>query len=125
MSSNSVRIGAEIFEAAREHGQIMSRSAALQIEHWARLGRSLEATGLSVADLTKLLRAEHGAPSATATSDSDAIVVEVSEDELWSDKRARQAKDLEMIRSGLATNDQMSWFSGGLAKTAKAVNSPY
>lgn len=125
MSSNSVRVGAEIFEAAREHGQIMSRSAALQIEHWARLGRSLEATGLSVADLTKMLRADHGAPSATATSDSDAVVVEVSEDELWSYKRARQARDLGMIRSGRATNDQMSWFSAGLAKAARAVNSPY
>lgn len=125
MSSNSVRVGAEIFEAAREHGQIMSRSAALQIEHWARLGRSLEASGLSVADLSNMLRAQPGAPSAAAASDPDPVVVEVSEDALWSCKRAKQARDLEMIRSGRATNEQMSWFSGGLAKAAKAVNSPY
>lgn len=125
MSSNSIRVGAEIFEAAREHGQLMSRSAALQIEHWARLGRSLEATGLSVAELTAMLRAGEDAISTTATSGADAVVVEVSEAELWAHKRARQARDLATIRSGRATNDQMSWFSGGLAKAARAVNSPY
>lgn len=124
MSSNSVRIGVEIFEAARQHGQIMSRSAALQVEHWARLGMALEASGLSVAEVAAMLRIGHAEPAAGDMA-ADDVVTEVSEKELWAYKRAKQARDIEMVRSGRATNDQMSWFSGGLAKGARAVNSPY
>jgi len=78
MSSNSVRIGAEIFEAARQHGQIMSRSAALQVEHWARLGMALEASGLSVAEVAAMLRIGHAEPAAGDMA-SDDVVTEVPE----------------------------------------------
>ena len=56
MSSNSIRVGAELFSLAQQHGALMSRSAAQQIEHWARIGAALEATGLSVTDVARLLR---------------------------------------------------------------------
>jgi hypothetical protein len=125
MPSYSVRIGAEIFEVARRHGQLMSRSAAMQLEHWARLGMALEAKGLSVPELAGLLQSASDEPAPAEAKCSDAVVIETPEDELWAQKRARQAKDLEMVRSGRATNAQMSWFSDGRAKAARAVDSPY
>jgi hypothetical protein len=93
----------------------MSRSTAQQIEHWARLGAALEATGLSVADLASLLRGRKAPRDETVAS----------EQELWAFKRKRQARDLKSVRAGHQPADAMSWFSGGKAKAAKLVNSPY
>jgi hypothetical protein len=45
MSSNSIRISAELFERAQQQGEALSRSAAQQVEHWARLGAVLEQSG--------------------------------------------------------------------------------
>ena len=44
-SSSPVRIEAEIFESAKLVGETMSRSAAQQIAHWARIGREVEVSG--------------------------------------------------------------------------------
>lgn len=38
------RIDRDLFEAARSAGALHSRSAAQQLDHWARLGRELEAS---------------------------------------------------------------------------------
>lgn len=43
-SSSPVRIEAEIFEAAKIVGETMSRSAAQQLAHWARIGREVESS---------------------------------------------------------------------------------
>lgn len=43
-SSSPVRIEMEIFEAAKLVGETMSRSAAQQLAHWARIGREVEAS---------------------------------------------------------------------------------
>ena len=52
MSSNSIRIGAALFNTAREEAALMSRSTAQQIEHWARIGAALESCGLTVGQVT-------------------------------------------------------------------------
>jgi hypothetical protein len=44
VSSNPIRLDAELVEAARLAAKPMSRSVAQQISHWARLGRALEAS---------------------------------------------------------------------------------
>lgn len=116
MSSNSLRVSADLFERATARGEAMSRSAAQQIEHWARLGAALEARGLSVADMAQLLQ---------VLREPAARYAEVAaEDELWAFKRQRQAGDLARVRAGAASNDQMSWFSQGRARSAKLVDSP-
>jgi hypothetical protein len=118
MSSNSIRVGAELFSLAQQHGALMSRSAAQQVEHWARIGAALEATGLSVADVARLLRGGSGesdAPGTAAATDLD----------LWAVKRQQQAKDLRSVRAGRQPAAAMSWFAGGKAKAAKLVDSPY
>lgn len=117
MPSNSIRVDAGLFESARRQGELMSRSAAQQVEHWARLGCALEASGLSVAAAAELLRV--GGESSTSGAHG------VPENDLWAYKRAMQARDLESVRSGHTTTEQMSWFSGGRARAARLVNSPY
>jgi ParD-like antitoxin of type II bacterial toxin-antitoxin system len=44
MKTMPTRIDGELFEAARTVGAKQSRSAAQQLEHWARVGRELEAS---------------------------------------------------------------------------------
>ena len=111
MSSNSVRISSELFEHAHRQGEVLSRSAAQQLEHWARLGLAVEQSGLSVGELVELLRSEMAARS-------------LPESALWAAKRAQQARDIAAIQSGKSSNESMSWFSGGRARRAKAINSP-
>jgi len=45
MSSTPTRIENELFEDAKVVGALMSRSAAQQIAHWAKIGRELESSG--------------------------------------------------------------------------------
>lgn len=116
MSSNSIRVGAELFAAAQREGALMSRSAAQQVEHWARLGVALEAVGLSVAEMAELLRSRTAVErDATGASEQDP----------WAFKRKLQARDLRHARAGRLSGSQLSWFSGGKAKAARLVNSPY
>ncbi len=109
MSSNSIRIGTALFDSAREEGALMSRSAAQQIEHWARMGAALEASGLTVAQAASLLKSQ----------------AEAGDAKLWAFKRERQRADLAHARSGRITQDQLGWFSGGKARKLKLINSPY
>jgi ParD-like antitoxin of type II bacterial toxin-antitoxin system len=111
MSSNSVRISSDLFEHAHRQGEVLSRSAAQQLEHWARLGAAVEQSGLSVGELVELLR-------------SDATTRKWSESALWAAKRAQQTRDIAAVESGKASNESMSWFSGGRARRAKAIKSP-
>jgi len=113
MSSNSIRVGAEIFNTARDEGALMSRSAAQQIEHWARMGAALEACGLTVGEVALLLKSQTDGP------------VEQGDARLWAFKRQRQQRDLENARSGHLTQDDLSWFPGGKARKLKLINSPY
>ena len=115
MSSNSIRVGASLFKEAQKEGALMSRSAAQQIEYWARLGAALEAAGLSVSDAARMLRS--GEPQKHAYL--------ASEDELWARKRKQQRQDVESVQSGRQSPASMSWFSNGRARTVKLVDSPY
>jgi hypothetical protein len=44
MATMPTRIDGDLFEAAKTAGQVHSRSAAQQLDHWARIGRELEAS---------------------------------------------------------------------------------
>jgi ParD-like antitoxin of type II bacterial toxin-antitoxin system len=110
MSSNSVRIGADLFEAARAEGALQSRSTAQQIEHWAKLGAALESCGLTVGQVASLLRASH-----QGAGDAD----------LWAFKRQNQLRDMASAAQGKVTQQQLSWFAGGKARGLKVIGSPY
>lgn len=110
MSSNSVRIEANLFEAARAEGALQSRSTAQQIEHWAKLGAALESCGLTVGQVASLLRS-----SGQGTGDAS----------LWAFKRQKQQHDIAAAAGGKVTQAQLSWFSGGKARGLKLIDSPY
>jgi ribosomal protein L19E len=49
----------------------------------------------------------------------------VPEQEMWAHKRKQQRRDLENLRAGRLTEEEMSWFSGGRARACRLLNSPY
>ncbi len=49
----------------------------------------------------------------------------VDEQRLWAQKCDQQNRDLDNLSAGRATEDQMSWFSGGRARSCRLINSPY
>lgn len=42
MAGSAVRVSVDLFEAAKKHGKLNARSAAGQLEYWARLGKAAE-----------------------------------------------------------------------------------
>lgn len=55
-ATTPTRIDADLFAAAKTAGDALSRSAAQQINHWARIGRELEASeAVSVRDIARVL----------------------------------------------------------------------
>lgn len=56
MATMTTRIDSALFDAARAAGEASSRSAAQQLNHWANIGRALEASGtLSHRDIERVL----------------------------------------------------------------------
>ena len=73
MSSTPTRIDDELFESAKLVGGLMSRSAAQQIAHWAKVGRELEsAKGVSARAIADVLA--HGISYDALTEEEQAIV---------------------------------------------------
>ena len=55
-ASASVKLSAALLNAARESADIACRSTAGQIEYWAKLGRSVELSGLTTMDAQQSIR---------------------------------------------------------------------
>lgn len=73
------RIDGELFGAAKAAGELQSRSAAQQLDHWARLGRALEASPrITHGAISKVLA---GQDPYDSLSDSAQAVVRVDWDE--------------------------------------------
>ena len=51
----SIRVSDGIYELAASAGEAVNRSLAEQIEYWARLGASLDAAGITMAQAVQLL----------------------------------------------------------------------
>lgn len=62
---------------------------------------------------------------ATGAREAVACGAFCSVQDLWAYKRAHQRQDLEHLEAGRATEDQMSWFSGGRARACRLIGSPY
>jgi hypothetical protein len=127
MSSNSVRVSAELFQSARDQGEAMTRSAAQQIEHWARLGKAIEDAGLSTEEMVSVLRGEI---ESLATSKERRPKGRLSSrivpaEQMWAEKRAKQQKDMDNVRSAKVSGMAMGWFSAKRSKQVEILNSPY
>ena len=79
VSTMPTRIDRELFEAARAAGETSSRSAAQQLNHWASIGRALEASGsLSHREIQRVLA---GDDSYDALAEREQAVVRAAWDE--------------------------------------------
>ena len=107
--SSSLRVSAALFESATAAGEVLSRSAAQQVEHWARLGRALEASGLTVAAAASLLKQGP----------------DQSEASLWQGKRRRQRMDIDSLETGRSRQEDAYMFTAAVARAAKVLNGPY
>ena len=60
-ANTPTRIDDDLFAAAKATGAVLSRSAAQQVNHWARLGRQLEGSGvLRARDIEQVLAGRKG-----------------------------------------------------------------
>jgi type IV secretory pathway TrbF-like protein len=56
MATMPTRIDKDLFDAAKAAGEISSRSAAQQLDHWARIGREVESsTSVTTDEITRVL----------------------------------------------------------------------
>lgn len=79
MATMPTRIDRDLFDAARSAGEMRSRSAAQQLNHWASVGRALEASGsLSHRDIERVLA---GDSSYDALAEREQAVVRSAWDE--------------------------------------------
>ncbi|MGM9482921.1 TA system antitoxin ParD family protein [Roseateles sp. NT4] len=109
MASNSIRNKAGLFEAARKEGLLISKSAAWQIEHWAKIGASLEPCCLTVAQVASLPDRLAGRGDAN----------------LWKFKRAQQKADIKGGGGEQTAQNRLSSLSGGTARRSKVIDAPY
>lgn len=85
MATMPTRIDQELFDAARAAGALHSRSAAQQIDHWARLGRELETSPAVTHEAIE--RVLSGEVSYDALSGPEQAVARVE----WDDRIAARA----------------------------------
>ena len=90
MTAMPTRIEADLYDAAKTVGATMSRSAAQQINHWARIGRELEAAQVNSRDIEAVLA---GRASYDTLTVRDQALVRAEWDERIA--HAQQSVDLE------------------------------
>jgi hypothetical protein len=94
-STSPARIDDELYASAKLVGPLMSRSAAQQIAHWARIGREIEAAAsVSQRDIAEVLAGSRGYDKLTAQE--QAVV------------RAEWAERMDARRRGLDLAQQFS-----------------
>jgi hypothetical protein len=89
LMAKSIRVSDQLYAVAEATSQRLHRSLAQQVEHWAELGRALEAAGVTTAQI---------------------------QDILSGDLRARERV---MLKLGLAEQESMYLFPVALAQQAK------
>lgn len=86
MATMPTRIDRELFESAKTAGEIHSRSAAQQLDHWARLGRELETS--SAVTHSAIARVLAGQASYDELPDQAQAIARASWDEQIADRVA-------------------------------------
>lgn len=82
------RISGDLFAAAKAVGEIQSRSAAQQLDHWARIGRALESAPMVTQGLIE--RVLSGQLSYDAICDLEQATVRAT----WEEKISEKLTDL-------------------------------
>ena len=81
-------------------------------------------TTRKITSMSNQLRAKKASSSRKAASGDEAVrEVTLDASEMWRYKRENQRRDIEGLKSGVLTPDNVSWFSGGVARRAKVIGS--
>lgn len=97
MATMPTRIDRGLFEAAKAAGELHSRSAAQQLDHWARVGRELEASPAVTHD--EIARVLAGQAAYDTLSDRAQAFVRVS----WNEQIAERIDTLDFADQLRAT----------------------
>lgn len=98
MTAMPTRIETDLYDAAKAVGVVMSRSAAQQINHWARIGRELEAAqGVRHRDVVAVLA---GNSSYDALNVREQVLVRAEWDERIAETRGDLDFELEFTAAG-------------------------
>ena len=119
-ASTPVRIDADLYRSATSAASVMSRSAAQQIAHWARIGRELEASpGVSVDDIAQVLR---GAKDYDALGTQEQSVVRA----YWAEKMAALMATLRLDEKFVAEGRPYVELdeSGATCRSSTPISSP-
>lgn len=98
MATMPTRIERDLFEAAKQAGEIHSRSAAQQIDHWARIGRELETSPAVTHD--HVARVLAGTASYDVLGDGAQAVVRAKWDEDIAERAATLDLEADLIAAG-------------------------
>ncbi len=98
MATMPTRIQSDLSEAAKQASEVHSRSAAQQIDHWARIGRELEASPAVTYD--QVARVLAGTASYDALGETAQAVVRAQWDEDIAERAAAPDLAAEMTAAG-------------------------
>ncbi len=93
------RVDGELFQSAQNAARTQSRSAAQQIDHWARIGRELEASPRVTNHVLKRVLAGQGSYDGL-TEESQAVVRAI-----WEERIAEQLGGLDLLSELRAAGD--------------------
>lgn len=97
------RVDGDLFDAAKSVGAVNSRSAAQQINHWARIGREFEASGrVSQRDIERVLA---GDGTYDDLGEREQAIVRASWDEQVAARTAALDLEAEFAASGDAWSE--------------------
>ncbi|MEN2739250.1 hypothetical protein ABCS02_15775 [Microbacterium sp. X-17] len=99
MGSMPTRVDGELFQAAQMAARTQSRSAAQQIDHWARIGRELEASPRVTNQAVQLVLSGQG--SYDALSEESQAVVRAD----WEERIAANLAALDLAAELRAEGD--------------------
>lgn len=101
MATGVVRVDETLIAAATEDGKLLGRSTASQLAHWARLGRAIEAAGISTASVRTVLGGE-------VAFDDLSVEDQATVAAAWSIRMAEMTADLDMAAEHTAAGTPYS-----------------
>lgn len=100
-TTSPTRVDDELYASAKAVGAVLSRSAAQQLAHWARVGRELEASAsISARDVARVLAGAAGYDRLTA---EEQALVRAAWDERLTARLAELDLAAELAADGVAT----------------------
>ncbi|MDZ5460422.1 TA system antitoxin ParD family protein [Azohydromonas lata] len=122
--SQTIRIPDSLLALAQREAELMSRTVAQQLEHWARLGLALEASGVTASQVRHLLDMEMGRrlelPSRTLRREEPAPKERSRDADAWGDE-----DDCGSDRPGAGNGGNAGNNAGGSSNAGNGADDEY